>query len=47
MNEEILWTIVFGLTATIIGLAALWQNSRLIELRRDSESILHAIRGRK
>lgn len=35
MNEEVIWTIVFGLVASAIGLLTIWQHSRLIELRRE------------
>ncbi|KPI43227.1 uncharacterized protein AB675_7120 [Cyphellophora attinorum] len=33
MDEEVLWTITFGLIGTIIGLVTIWQNSIVIQAK--------------
>ena len=37
MTEDVFWTIMFGLTATIIGLVTIWQNFQIVEIKRDSK----------
>ena len=46
MSEEVFWTIVFGLTATAIGLITVWQNLVIAEIKREisaaaQETTLH------
>ncbi len=37
MTEEIFWTVVFGLIATAIGLVTIWQNTRIVTIKREGE----------
>jgi hypothetical protein len=38
MSSEVFWTVLFGLSATAIGLVTIWQNFQIVEIRRESES---------
>jgi hypothetical protein len=38
MDEEVLWTIAFGLIGTIIGLVTIWQNSVVVQARLECKS---------
>ncbi|KPI35335.1 uncharacterized protein AB675_9918 [Cyphellophora attinorum] len=38
MTEEVFWTIIFGIAATVIGVITVWQNARLIGFRADNQN---------
>jgi hypothetical protein len=38
MTQEVFWTVLFGLSATAIGLVTIWQNFQIVEIRRESKS---------
>jgi hypothetical protein len=45
MTAEIIWTIVFGVVATAIGLVTIWQNFQIAQVKVESVLPIHKIMG--
>lgn len=38
MTGEVIWTIVFGIIATTIGLVTMWQNFQIVQVKIESKN---------